>query len=188
MEGTPMACLNSKARSRWTYPASEVKKCIPINKIRRNNNIVKPAFVVKSLGRHSLFTVCMYNQFPKHWGKKQELLFVVWENSTKSLSVTKGSCLKWYLDLRLTSCFSWCRTVCLSGKFYVWGSGRRWWPCPLNVFRWLIFRMLLAFFQLEAWPLDKLNMVAICKTDESRNSKRKWETQETYWNSLKMKS
>lgn len=112
-----------------------------------------------------------------------------WIQHSECLSVTEGTCLKWYLNLRLTSCLSWRWTVCLSGKFYVWGSGRRWWPCPLNAFRWLIFRMLLAFFQLEAWPLDKLNiMVAICKTDESRNSKRKWETQETYWNSLKIKT
>lgn len=128
----------------------------------------------------SFFYVCTSSIFFKHW-KTELIIFRV-------RSVQQESCLKWHLNLRVTSCFSWHWSMRLSGKFYVWGSGRRWWPSPLNAFRWLIFGLQLAIFQQEAWPLDKLNiMVAICKTDESRNSKRKWETEETCWNSLQIK-
>ena len=128
----------------------------------------------------SFLYVCTSSIFSKHW-KTELIIFRV-------RSVQQESCLKWHPNLRVTSCFSWHWSMRLSGKFYVWGSGRRWWPSPLNDFRWLIFGLQLAIFQQEAWPLDKLNiMVAICKTDESRNSKRKWETEETCWNSLQIK-
>lgn len=133
---------------------------------------------------HSL--LCMYSQYLFQRLKKKE--FIICRVRLIEQNVTQGGWLKLYLNLRATFCFSW-YCMCLSGKFYVWGSGRRWWPSPLNAYRWLIFKMLLAFFQAEAWPLDNLNvMVAICKTDESRNSKRKWETEETPWNSLQMKT
>lgn len=124
---------------------------------------------------HSLMCPCTSSIFSKHWKKK--ILFLEWVQFSTMSKCHRGSRLTWHLNLRVTSCFSWHWSMCLSGKFYVWGSGRRWWPSPLNAFRCLVFRPPLALFQEEAWPLDKLNITgAICKADESRNSKRKWET------------